>query len=41
MRPEPVDNGRDDFRGPEFCNRNSGVRRKEFTRRRTGQVLVV
>ncbi|KAK0152944.1 Transcriptional regulator ATRX [Merluccius polli] len=32
VRPEPVDNGRDDFRGPEF--RRSGVSKKDFTRRR-------
>ncbi|XP_041807750.1 transcriptional regulator ATRX-like isoform X2 [Chelmon rostratus] len=36
VRPEPVDNGRDDFRGPEFRNRKSGVLRKEFSRRRGG-----
>ncbi|XP_077401989.1 transcriptional regulator ATRX-like [Vanacampus margaritifer] len=36
VRPEPVDNGRDDFRGPEFCNRKSNVLRKEFSRRRGG-----
>uniref|UniRef100_A0AAQ4NXQ7 DNA helicase n=1 Tax=Gasterosteus aculeatus aculeatus TaxID=481459 RepID=A0AAQ4NXQ7_GASAC len=34
VRPEPVDSGRDDFRGPEFRSRKSGVLRKEFSRRR-------
>uniref|UniRef100_A0A672JKB3 DNA helicase n=1 Tax=Salarias fasciatus TaxID=181472 RepID=A0A672JKB3_SALFA len=28
VRPEPVDNGRDDFRGPEFRSRKSGVLRR-------------
>uniref|UniRef100_A0A3B4UQ36 DNA helicase n=1 Tax=Seriola dumerili TaxID=41447 RepID=A0A3B4UQ36_SERDU len=37
VRPEPVDNGRDDFRGPEFRSRKSGVLRKDFSRRRGGQ----
>ncbi|XP_060941507.1 transcriptional regulator ATRX-like isoform X2 [Limanda limanda] len=36
VRPEPVDNGRDDFRGPEFRSRKSNVLRKEFSRRRGG-----
>ncbi|XP_051258479.1 transcriptional regulator ATRX isoform X2 [Dicentrarchus labrax] len=36
VRPEPVDNGRDDFRGPEFRSRKTGVLRKEFSRRRGG-----
>nr|XP_046267251.1 transcriptional regulator ATRX-like isoform X2 [Scatophagus argus] len=36
VRPEPVDSGRDDFRGPEFRSRKSGVLRKEFSRRRGG-----
>ncbi|XP_038565073.1 transcriptional regulator ATRX-like isoform X1 [Micropterus salmoides] len=36
VRPEPVDNARDDFRGPEFRSRKSGVLRKEFSRRRGG-----
>ncbi|XP_042354711.1 transcriptional regulator ATRX-like [Plectropomus leopardus] len=36
VRPEPADNGRDDFRGPEFRSRKSGVLRKDFTRRRGG-----
>uniref|UniRef100_A0A3Q3LUN1 DNA helicase n=1 Tax=Mastacembelus armatus TaxID=205130 RepID=A0A3Q3LUN1_9TELE len=36
VRPEPVDNGRDDFRGPEFRSRNSSTLRKEFSRRRGG-----
>ncbi|XP_029956796.1 transcriptional regulator ATRX-like isoform X2 [Salarias fasciatus] len=36
VRPEPVDNGRDDFRGPEFRSRKSGVLRSEFSRRRRG-----
>ncbi|XP_023260466.1 transcriptional regulator ATRX-like [Seriola lalandi dorsalis] len=36
VRPEPVDNGRDDFRGPEFRSRKSGVLRKDFSRRRGG-----
>lgn len=29
VRPEPVENGRDDFRGPEFCNRKQNVLRKD------------
>uniref|UniRef100_A0A3Q0S4A8 DNA helicase n=1 Tax=Amphilophus citrinellus TaxID=61819 RepID=A0A3Q0S4A8_AMPCI len=33
VRPEPVDSGRDDFRGPEFRSRKSSVLRKEFSRR--------
>ena len=41
VRPEPVDNGRDDFRGPEFRSRKSGVLRKEFSRKRGGQLLLV
>eukprot|EP00064_Thunnus_orientalis_P003358 superscaffoldBa00000270_g3367 len=36
VRPEPVENGRDDFRGPEFRSRKSSVLRKEFSRRRGG-----
>ncbi|XP_061658924.1 transcriptional regulator ATRX-like isoform X1 [Syngnathoides biaculeatus] len=36
VTPEPVDNGRDDFRGPEFSSRKSNVLRKEFSRRRGG-----
>ncbi|KAM8898572.1 transcriptional regulator ATRX-like isoform 2-T2 [Spinachia spinachia] len=36
VRPEPVDTGRDDFRGPEFRSRKSGALRKEFSRRRVG-----
>ncbi|XP_019132017.2 transcriptional regulator ATRX [Larimichthys crocea] len=36
VRPEAVDNGRDDFRGPEFRSRKPGVLRKEFSRRRGG-----
>ncbi|XP_049895031.1 transcriptional regulator ATRX-like [Epinephelus moara] len=36
VRPEPVDNGRDDFRGPEFRSRKSGVLRKDFSKRRGG-----
>ncbi|XP_054610392.1 transcriptional regulator ATRX-like [Dunckerocampus dactyliophorus] len=36
VKPEPVDNGRDDFRGPEFRSRKSNVLRKEFSRRRGG-----
>ncbi|XP_030603016.1 transcriptional regulator ATRX-like isoform X2 [Archocentrus centrarchus] len=36
VRPEPVDSGRDDFRGPEFRSRKSSVLRKEFSRRRGG-----
>ncbi|XP_026225817.1 transcriptional regulator ATRX-like isoform X1 [Anabas testudineus] len=36
VRPEPVDNGRDEFRGPEFRSRKSSVLRKEFSRRRGG-----
>ncbi|XP_040907102.1 transcriptional regulator ATRX-like isoform X2 [Toxotes jaculatrix] len=34
VRPEPVDNARDDFRGPEFRSRKSSTLRKEFSRRR-------
>lgn len=41
VRPEAVDNGRDDFRGPEFRSRKSGVLRKEFSRKRGGQLLPV
>ncbi|KAM3869276.1 transcriptional regulator ATRX-like [Diretmus argenteus] len=36
VRPEPVDNVRDDFRGPEFRCRKSGMSRKDFPRRRGG-----
>ncbi|XP_034060105.1 transcriptional regulator ATRX-like [Gymnodraco acuticeps] len=36
VRPEPVDNGKDDFRGPEFRSRKPGVLRREFSRRRGG-----
>ncbi|XP_061595930.1 transcriptional regulator ATRX-like isoform X2 [Cololabis saira] len=36
VRPEPVDNGRDDFRGPEFRSRKSNVLRREFPKRRGG-----
>ncbi|XP_027886771.1 transcriptional regulator ATRX-like [Xiphophorus couchianus] len=36
VRPEPVDNGRDEFRGPEFRSRKPGVLRKEFSRKRAG-----
>ncbi|KAM6983495.1 transcriptional regulator ATRX-like [Tautogolabrus adspersus] len=36
VRPEAVENGRDDFRGPEFRSRKPGVLRKEFSRRRGG-----
>ncbi|XP_056141347.1 transcriptional regulator ATRX-like isoform X2 [Lampris incognitus] len=36
VRPEPVDNIRDDFRGPEFHSRKSGVLRKDFPKRRRG-----
>lgn len=36
VRPEGVENGRDDFRGPEFRSRKSGVVRKEFSKRRGG-----
>ncbi|CAJ1064215.1 transcriptional regulator ATRX-like isoform X1 [Xyrichtys novacula] len=36
VRPEAVENGRDDFRGPEFRSRKSGVSRKDFPRRRGG-----
>lgn len=41
VRPEPVDSGRDEFRGPEFRSRKSAVLRKEFPRRRAGQSLLV
>uniref|UniRef100_A0A8C4IIG3 DNA helicase n=1 Tax=Dicentrarchus labrax TaxID=13489 RepID=A0A8C4IIG3_DICLA len=30
VRPEPVDNGRDDFRGPEFRSRKTGVEHMEI-----------
>uniref|UniRef100_A0AAQ5YLQ9 DNA helicase n=1 Tax=Amphiprion ocellaris TaxID=80972 RepID=A0AAQ5YLQ9_AMPOC len=36
VRPEAADNGRDDFRGPEFRSRKSNAIRKEFSRRRGG-----
>lgn len=36
VRPEPVDQGRDDFRGPEFRSRKSGTLKKDFPRRRGG-----
>ncbi|XP_072230790.1 transcriptional regulator ATRX-like [Leuresthes tenuis] len=36
VRPEPVDNGRDDFRGPEFRSRKPNVLRREFSKRRGG-----
>lgn len=36
VRPEPVENGRDDFRGPEFRTRKSNVLRKEFSKKRGG-----
>ncbi|KAM4726999.1 transcriptional regulator ATRX-like isoform 1-T1 [Anableps anableps] len=36
VRPEPVDNGRDEFRGPEFRSRKPGVLRKEFSKKRSG-----
>ncbi|MED6287528.1 hypothetical protein CHARACLAT_017288, partial [Characodon lateralis] len=36
VRPEPVDNGKDEFRGPEFRSRKPGVLRKEFSRKRAG-----
>uniref|UniRef100_A0AAQ5Y083 DNA helicase n=1 Tax=Amphiprion ocellaris TaxID=80972 RepID=A0AAQ5Y083_AMPOC len=36
-RPEAADNGRDDFRGPEFRSRKSNAIRKEFSRRRGGE----
>uniref|UniRef100_A0A3Q3EHW7 DNA helicase n=1 Tax=Labrus bergylta TaxID=56723 RepID=A0A3Q3EHW7_9LABR len=36
VRPEAVENGKDDFRGPEFRSRKPGVLRKEFSRRRGG-----
>nr|XP_020454385.1 transcriptional regulator ATRX-like isoform X2 [Monopterus albus] len=36
VRPEPVNNGRDDFRGPEFRSRKSSVLQKELSRRRGG-----
>ncbi|XP_037603550.1 transcriptional regulator ATRX-like [Sebastes umbrosus] len=41
VRPEPVDNGRDDFRGPEFRSRKSGVLRKDFSRRRGGEHMEI
>ncbi|XP_035999198.1 transcriptional regulator ATRX [Fundulus heteroclitus] len=36
VRPEPVDNGRDEFRGPEFRSRKPGVLRREFSKKRSG-----
>ncbi|KAM9728822.1 transcriptional regulator ATRX-like [Menidia menidia] len=36
VRPEAADNGRDDFRGPEFRTRKPNVLRKEFSKRRGG-----
>uniref|UniRef100_A0A1A7WER6 DNA helicase n=1 Tax=Iconisemion striatum TaxID=60296 RepID=A0A1A7WER6_9TELE len=36
VRPEPVDSGRDDFRGPEFRSRKSNVLQREFSRKRGG-----
>uniref|UniRef100_A0A3Q3WU13 DNA helicase n=1 Tax=Mola mola TaxID=94237 RepID=A0A3Q3WU13_MOLML len=39
VRPEPVDNGRDDFRGPEFRSRKPGVLRKEFSRRQHMEIV--
>ncbi|XP_068600128.1 ATRX chromatin remodeler, like [Brachionichthys hirsutus] len=36
LRPEAVEKGRDEFRGPEFQNRKSAGLRKEFSRRRGG-----
>lgn len=41
VRPEPVENGRDDFRGPEFRSRKSSALRNEFSRRRGGQSPLV
>ncbi|XP_034034607.1 transcriptional regulator ATRX-like [Thalassophryne amazonica] len=39
VRPEPVDNVRGDFRGPEFQSRKSNVLRKDFSRRRGAEHL--
>lgn len=36
VRPEPVDDGRDDFRGPEFRRRKNNILRKDFPRKRGG-----
>lgn len=36
VQPEPADNGRDGFRGPEFCSRKPGG----LSRRRGGQSLL-
>lgn len=36
VQPEPADNGRDGFRGPEFCSRKPNV----LSRRRGGQSLL-
>lgn len=41
VRPEPVDNGKDEFRGPEFHSRKSRALRKDFSRRCGGQSLLV
>ena len=37
VRPEPVDQGRDDFRGPEFRSRRSGTLKRDLPRRRGGE----
>ncbi|KAM9788539.1 LOW QUALITY PROTEIN: transcriptional regulator ATRX-like [Neosynchiropus ocellatus] len=36
VRPEPVDNGRDEFRGPEFRSRKSGGMRSDLPKKRGG-----
>lgn len=41
VRPEPVRNGKDEFRGPEFRGQKSVVLKKDFPRRRQGQPLVL
>lgn len=38
VRPEPVDNVRDDFRGTEFHCGKSGNLRRVFSRRRGGEL---
>ncbi|XP_046893357.1 transcriptional regulator ATRX-like isoform X2 [Hypomesus transpacificus] len=41
VRPEPVDQGRDDFRGPEFRSRRSGTLKRDLPRRRGGEHLEI
>lgn len=41
VRPEAVENVRDDFRGPEFRSRKSAVLRKDFPKRRGGEHMEI